>query len=415
MSSIAYLVPEFPLLSESFVAREVALLNRRMPVYVISLGRPGDADAAMLAELEREGVKVEYLLRRFPLRLLRLAAGFIVRRPTQSARIVRESLAFPRIQGSSAFLRALKAMACAQLVSSRPIAHLHGHWTLPTDVAWICSRATGVSFSFSAHAHDIYEDGAVYADADSRFTMGQRIAAAAFVATCTRRGFDHLTREAGSSAEKVNLIYHGVELDATVREPDAKSGIPRGGTQIVSVGRLVEYKGFDRLVSCCSRLRDDGVRFECQIVGDGSQRDRLAGLIEHAGIATSVALAGSKPRLDVLELLKRADIFVFCGRSEIGQYGLPNVLLEAMACGAAVVTTWTPEVDELIEHGDNGLVAREDEELYSALRHLVTSPELRAELARRGRHTIEKRFDADAHVERLVHLLERASQRDGVP
>jgi glycosyltransferase involved in cell wall biosynthesis len=415
MSSIAYLVPEFPRLSEPFVAREVALVSRRMPVQVISLGRPGDADAAMLAQLEREGVKVEYLLRHFPLRLLRLAAGSAVHRPAQSVRMVRESLAFPRIQSSSAFLRALKAMACAHLVRSRRIAHLHGHWTLPTDVAWICSRATGVSFSFSAHAHDIYEDGVVYADADSRFSLGRRIAAAAFVATCTRRGFDHLAREAGPSAQKVNLIYHGVELDGTVREPCVMTGAPRGATQIVSVGRLVEYKGFDRLVSCCSRLRDDGVRFQCQIVGDGSQRDRLAGLIEQASIGANVALAGSKSRLDVIELLKRADIFVFCGRSEIGQYGLPNVLVEAMACGAAVVATWMPEVDELIEHGDNGLVAREDEELYSALRHLVASPELRAQLARRGRDTIEKRFDADAHVERLVHLLEQACPQEGGP
>ena len=90
MRSVAYLVPEFPRLSESFVAREVVLANRRLPVHVISLGRVRAADEAMLRDLEAAGVKVEYILDRFPARLAWLAMRFLVRSPVRSAEIVRE-------------------------------------------------------------------------------------------------------------------------------------------------------------------------------------------------------------------------------------------------------------------------------------------------------------------------------------
>jgi glycosyltransferase involved in cell wall biosynthesis len=410
MRTVAYLVPEFPLRSEAFVAREVLLASRRMPVHVISLGHVRAADVGMRTELAAAGVRVDYVLRSFPLRIGLLALRFAVRSPVRSGDILRESFAFPRIQGSSALMRALKAMACAHIVRRRHIGHLHGHWTLPTDVAWICSLATGVPFSFSAHAHDIYEDGAVYAASGERFALGRRIGAAAFVATCTRRGFERLRREAGPAAGKVKLVYHGVELDETERELADGSDVPRRA-RIVGVGRLVEYKGFDRLVRCCASLRDEGVPFTCEIVGEGSQRERLARLVANLGLEQSVLLSGPRSRSEVLELLKAADVFVFCGRPELGQYGLPNVLLEAMACGAAVVTTWLPEVDELVRNRENGLVVSDDDELHLAVRELLEWPELRSRLAARGRSTVEERFDAATLVESLVELFERTEAR----
>jgi glycosyltransferase involved in cell wall biosynthesis len=371
-----------------------------LPVEVISIGRTRDADTTMKADLAHQGIEPYYLLAGYPFRALALALAYSLRAPLKALRLLRLSNSFPRVQGSSPIGTWLKAMACAELVRRMRITHIHSHWTLPTDVAWLCSNVIGLPFSFSAHAHDIYEDGPFYAKHGLEFSLGRRIAASTFVATCTERGYDYLCAQPEADPGKVHLIYHGVDIDR-LPEPTRTNGTT---LRIVGAGRLVYYKGFDRLVRVCGRLRLDGVDFKCQIVGEGSQRSTLETMIAELALQDHVELLGSKQHADLLEILAASDVFVFAGRPEDGQYGLPNVLLEAMACGAATVTTWLPEVHELID-GDNGLVAADDEELLHSIRTLATGTDLRRRLAANGRATIFARFSSRTSMRPLLDLL----------
>ena len=397
---IAYLVPEFPRLSESFVAREVAYVADVLPIRVISIGRTEDADAIMKAGLVRQGIEPYYLLAGYPFRPIALALAYGIRAPLKALQLLRLSTSFPQVQGSSSISTWLKAMSCAELVRRMRITHIHSHWTLPTDVAWFCSKVSGVPFSFSAHAHDIYEDGVFYAQHGPEFSLGRRIAASTFVATCTERGYEYLCAQTDADPSKVHLVYHGVDIDR-LPEPKRMNGTT---LRIVGAGRLVHYKGFDRLVRLCDRLRRDGVDFNCQIVGQGSQKATLEAMIAELALQDQVELVGPKQHADLLELLAASDVFVFAGRPEEGQYGLPNVLLEAMACGVATVSTWLPEIHELID-GSNGLVAADDEELWQSVRSLATGTDLRQRLARNGRDTIVARFASKTSMRPLLDLL----------
>jgi glycosyltransferase involved in cell wall biosynthesis len=204
-------------------------------------------------------------------------------------------------------------------------------------------------------------------------------------------------------------IYNGLDV-----ERFAPNGTVRAEPPLVlAVGRLVEKKGFDDLVSACSLLHADGTAFRCRIVGKGELERDLHALVKALGLEEQVELAGPIPRERLLAEYSRASVVVApCVIGADGNRdGLPTVLVEAMALGIPVVATDVTGIPELVEDGRTGVLVpqRDPQALAEAIRWVLAEPSLADGLARAGRARVERKFDLRANVARLRNLLEEAS------
>jgi colanic acid/amylovoran biosynthesis glycosyltransferase len=284
-------------------------------------------------------------------------------------------------------------------------AHVHAHFaTWGARAAHLAGTRTGVPYSFTAHARDIYGDNVDHA------ALVERIAGARFVVTVTefnRRHLEQLMRDAGEPARIVRL-YNGVDLDAL-----APRGIERDRDLVVGVGRLIEKKGFADLVAAIDavRLSRPGVR--CAIVGDGPDRPALERQITVAGLEAHVTLAGAMPAHEVAALVERAAVFALpCVVAADGDVdALPTVILEAMALGTPVVSTAISGIPEMVEHERSGLLVGERDRaaLAAAVGRLLDDPAERARFGRAGREIALERFDLRRNVARLHELLSHAA------
>ena len=401
-----YLLPAFPVLFESFVAGEVLRLARLgVELRLVVLDRSDTADPKMLERVGAAGMEPLYLMDR-PARLMGWAAAFAARHPGDAVRAWRVNRQASSFAAGSRSVRLLKTLATMRLAEREGWHHVHAHWTLPADVGLMLARIRGLRFSFSAHAVDIYDDPSLTDSALADWGLPGKIASADFVATCTGQNREVLSALAPDGPETVKLIYHGVDLEvfdgAKVEEADTPA--------ILSVGRLVPKKGFLHLIEACDALARDGLRFRCEIVGEGRQRPELEAEIRRRGLEDAVALVGGLPQDEVRDRLRRATVFVLCPDADAGHYGIPNVLFESLAMRTPAVSRHLPGIEELVSDGENGLVVHDPAELAPAMRRLLEDPELRARLGQAGRETVERRFDADATAAELRALLMPGSQ-----
>jgi glycosyltransferase involved in cell wall biosynthesis len=186
---------------------------------------------------------------------------------------------------------------------------------------------------------------------------------------------------------------------------------------ILSVGRLVEKKGFPDLLHACRLLKQRGYAFRCVIYGDGPLRDALAATIARLELAGDVVLAGEHPQEALLPVFQQATVFALTPfvTSDGDRDGVPNVLVEAMACAVPVVSTAVAGVPELVQHDVNGLLVAPHDipAIADALAALLTDEPRRARLGAAARQTVVDHFDLHAAAEQLADLFDHAGP--GVP
>jgi glycosyltransferase involved in cell wall biosynthesis len=280
--------------------------------------------------------------------------------------------------------------------------HLHAHFAHgPASVAQFASQLTGVAFSFTAHAKDIYTSPPELLKAKLR--------AARFVVTCTDYNAEHLARLAGEPwAGGIHRIYHGVNFDRFRYSGRSDSVGPRVPV-CLSIGRLVEKKGFRYLIEAAGILRSAGRCLTFRIVGGGDQRGALEAEIARAGLAGVVELTGAMPQEELLPQYERASLFVLpCVVTDNGDRdGIPNVLVEAMRMGVPVVSTAISGIPELVIDDETGVLVppRDPRALASAIAALLDDPARAQRLAFRAAHHVAERFDLHRNAERLRELL----------
>jgi glycosyltransferase involved in cell wall biosynthesis len=178
---------------------------------------------------------------------------------------------------------------------------------------------------------------------------------------------------------------------------------------ILSVGRLVEKKGFPDLIRACDLLKRRGHRFECVIYGDGPLEGRLQELIGRLDLAADVRLAGARPQAELTAELARATAFALTPvvTADGDRDGIPNVLVEAMACGLAVASTAAGGVPELVIHGRTGLLAAPGDVrgIADNLEALLAGPALRSRLVACAREMVAEGFDVQSNARRLMPIL----------
>ena len=143
-------------------------------------------------------------------------------------------------------------------------------------------------------------------------------------------------------------VFH----DGDQRQARLKLGLPDGVPIMVSVGRLVDDKGHQHVIDACRLLRERGHDFRCYFLGDGPLRKPLLQQINALGLGNHVVLAGSKTSGELAEWYRAADFSVLASLSE----GVPNVLLESMACGTPFVATNVGGIPEMADHYMDQLV-----------------------------------------------------------
>jgi glycosyltransferase involved in cell wall biosynthesis len=172
---------------------------------------------------------------------------------------------------------------------------------------------------------------------------------------------------------------------------------------------MVEKKGSADLIAACALLRDDGHDFRCTIYGDGPLYDELVALRDHLGLDGVVTLAGACPPAQLVPAFQAADVFALTPvvGADGDRDGVPNVLVEAMACGVPVVSTAVGGIPELVADGENGLLAPAHDPAGIALRlgTLLRDPARRVGLGTNGRSTVEARFDARVAAHRMASLF----------
>lgn len=430
MPSVAYVLKGFPRLSETFIASEIHRVERAgvpLRLYVIKPVEPWER-GPVHPVVERIRARPEYLpgvesVSGVPLRrwLPRNVGPFLPalrrlarERPRGLARATAAALA-QGVRGRkgriSGFRRVnvkelLQAAALADRLRDAPdVRHLHAHFAHgTTTVTWLASIITGQPFSFTGHAKDIYAESLNPAG-----LLRRKLLAAEFAITCTEANVRHL-REVAPEAT-VHRIYHGLNADIA-RLLDGAAPSPRGNgrLRLLGVGRLVEKKGFDVLVEACKILDRRGVPFEAAIVGqDGDHGALLRERIHRLGLDGRVTLPGAAGQEQLYEEYRHASaVCLPCRLLAEDRDGIPNVLVEAMACGAPVVSTGVSGIPELVADGENGLLVPPDDPdaLAEALIRLHEDPALAERLARAGEETVRERFDGDRLARRLAALFE---------
>jgi glycosyltransferase involved in cell wall biosynthesis len=404
--SMAFVVSQFPRYVDAYFLREIkALAARGLRFQIFSLlGFNGKVLHQDAQELLPQTVYVPFL---FSWRLLQAQASFLLHTPGRYFKalwtVIRGCWTHP-----PALLKALavfpKSVYFAKLVQEQKIAHVHANWaTHPAVSALVISRLTGIPWSFAGHASDIYLDTTM---------LAKKVHAAQFVVTCTRYNKDYLVRTAGEeAANKIIVSYHGVDLSKFIPIPKQ----PTVRFQLLAVGTLLPCKGLPDLIAACRILASRGVAFDCTIAGDGPVRRSLERQIQRSGLTDQVKIIGYIAQENLIPLYQQADVVVLPALSE-SHFGIPNILLEALAVKTPVVCTPLPSLAEVIEDGKHGLYVPEHspEVLADALEGLSRNPERRRAMGEAGRRKIEELFDTEKNVVVLEALLRSGTQQPTV-
>jgi glycosyltransferase involved in cell wall biosynthesis len=288
----------------------------------------------------------------------------------------------------------VQAAEAARHLAGVRVNGIHGYFAhTPAAVAADLARQLTVPFGFSVHARD--------ARKVPRPELHDRARRAACVVACNR----DVAREFEGSGARLTVVPHGVDLQrfAPRREPSPST------FTMLAVGRLVEKKGFHVLVDAASRLE---FPWHLRIVGDGPERERLASQARAAGVSECITFCGPLTH-DWLPLeYARADVVVVPSvRDAAGDRdGLPNVVLEAMATGAAVVATDAGAIESVVRDSLTGLVvpAGDAGALTRALVVLAASPDTRQRLGVAARAAVERDFDAERCTRTFASVLREA-------
>jgi glycosyltransferase involved in cell wall biosynthesis len=290
-----------------------------------------------------------------------------------------------------------------QVLEHGRIGHLHAHFCHgSTTIAMLASHLTGIPFSFTAHAKDIY-----LPRLNPGNLLAVKIEKAEFVVTCTgaNRAYLELFNHTRTT---IHTIYHG--LDTHFFSPAAAPHPKPQPPLILAVGRFVEKKGFADLVRACGLLRDRGIEYQCRLVGEpDEQTEAIKRLIDELGFDGRIVLRGAVSQAELREIYAAATVFALPCRvvSNGDRDGIPNVLVEAMAMELPVVTTNVSGIPELVEDKVTGRMVPPNDPtaLAGALAELLANPELRSQLGQAARQKVRRTFDSAQTTVALKALL----------
>ena len=397
---VAFVLKGYPRLSETFIAQEIAALERRgLEILIVSLRHPTDTRRHPVHDEIRASVLYlpEYLL----LEPLRVVRAWLRERRHPRYRGIRNLWLrdLRRDPTPNRIRRFGQALVLARELPA-DVRHLHAHFLhTPASVTRYAALLAGLPWTGSAHAKDIWTT--------PEWEKREKLVSCEWLVTCTAANHAHLAAIAPPG--RVDLVYHGLDLSRFPPEKTEKeenNGINPGNPVIIlSVGRLVEKKGTDVLLEALARLPKN-LHWRLVHAGGGPLGAALERRARALGIGERIQWRGARTQLELLADYRAADLFALASRvaRDGDRDGLPNVLAEAQSQGLACVATEISGIPELVENGRTGLLVAPDspEAFARALQALIADPARRRALGEAGRERVQARFGLEANIGQLA-------------
>ncbi|MEA3188684.1 MAG: colanic acid/amylovoran biosynthesis glycosyltransferase [Chthoniobacter sp.] len=391
-NSFAYLFERFPSFTQTFCFREVEEMSRQKMEPAVYSIRGAERPEGFPMELTN---KVVYLPQDE-------ALTKAVRAAREAHKIRSEVWETFNTWGDRGDKTRLYEAAWLGLeLKRRGIRHVHVHFAgIAARTAWWIRKFWGISYSFTAHANDIF------CETQFPVSLEDLVRDTRAVVTVSDFSREWLRDKFPRDAKKIHRVYNGIQVE---KFPAAafEDGIPK----IVSVGRLIEKKGFSTLIDACALLRNRGTLFYCRIIGEGPLEAELRAQIGRLGLKQKVALEGPRTEEEVKRFLAGARVFALaCTReADGGMDNLPTVIMEAMACGLPVVSTRLAGVPEMIAEGETGRIVRERDAaaFADALDTLLSKRDIARQFGQCALNLVRSKFSTAVTTRELKHLLTR--------
>jgi len=399
---VAYIVSSYPSVTQTFVMRELLELERNgFHLNIFCLHQPNSGTEHPEARALRAPIiYIPGTREGLPLLLL-THIHCLALNPLRYLKTIRYVVSKNNANFWEAFLRA--GFMVAKLWHTDTY-HLHAHFAAnQTLVAMLVSSLTGISYSFTAHAYDIFIE---------QQGLTEKIRSAKFVVTISDFNRKYLTPYCTDEKvlSKIHIVHCGIDLDqfALTKARRNKRSLS-GSFTILTVAHLGEKKGHIYLLQALSLLKGKGRILHWIVAGDGPQRSLLEEEVRARGLTGQVTFAGEAASDEVLKLLERADVFVLpCVRAENGDMdGIPVALMDAMAAGVPVISTTISGIPELIDHGKNGLLVKPKDvrELAETIEYLFDHPEEGRRLGKAAPDKVAQHFELKTSVRKLITLF----------
>jgi len=398
---VAYLVNQYPKVSHSFIRREILALERR-GLKVLRFAVRGWDEPVVDPGDRSEREVTRYLMQHGLGALVAPMLRTLFANPQRFATALAIALRLGRrADRSLPYHLVYLAQACRLLewLKAEQVTHLHAHFgTNPAEVAMLVRALGGPAYSFTVHGPEEF-------DKPEFLHLGEKVRQAAFVVAVSSYGRSQLYRWAGFNAwAKVKVVHCGLDDAFHAGGLTPVPPVPR----LVCVGRLCEQKGQMLLIEAAHRLKARNVPFELVLAGDGEMRAEIEAAIGRFGLERSVRITGWISSGDVRSEILGARALVLASFAE----GLPVALMEAMALGRPVLTTFVAGIPELVLDREHGWLvpAGDVDALAKALEAcLTTAPDVLATMGRAAQTRVLARHDIDVEAGKLANLFAAAS------
>jgi glycosyltransferase involved in cell wall biosynthesis len=399
MQKTAYVTLWYPKPSETFVVGEVAALRALgMPVTVYTLY--GKLSKDLCRHMEDKCAPVVRLGCAASFRCIAAFLWWRKRDPELLGRTLRTVLGrFWRDleqtgENTWAFFT---GCLLARTFLEEGVTHVHAGWANgPATAAWTASLLTGIPFSFTGRAGDIYPpDGA----------LEEKIAAAEFVRTDAAFNIDYVRQFTWDKKDSVTLVRNMLSWDV----PEPAPVVMRSPVKLLAIGRFVKTKGFDVLLDACAILKERGLDFTVTLAGSGRIEGELRAKAQSLGIADKTGFPGFILHREVPNLIRAHDIFVMPSRiAKSGDRdGLPTVIMEALVCRVPVVATDVGGIKEVVTDGETGYLVQQKNPaaLADAIEKLAHDRENALRMAENGKRRVLDFYDTDRNGKRFHDLI----------
>ncbi len=402
---IAYLAPEIPALSATFVYNEILQLEKQgFEIQPFSVHKPKKiiSNNADLLNLEQRVISIYscakklvlkdffYILKNYPTRFFSAFRLLL-------ADIMNASF-FSRTSFGLIFRFFYAFHLANNLIQSR-CEHIHVHFAhVPTDLAMYAAKLAGISFSVTAHANDLFQRG---------WLLKEKVDRSCFFVTISEFNKQFLI-EHGANESKIKIVRCGVdsqEFNHSIKFKKQNLEIPKLGV----VARLIEKKGIDTLIKAVFELKKQAVQVQLYIAGSGDLLETHKELVNSLNLNEHIIFLGAIPHKDIAEFVSSLDIFILpCKKDKSGDMdGIPVVLMEAMLLGIPVISTSISGIPELVIDQETGLLVlpENSQTLALAIKKFLTDSEKKEVIVKNAIEKVKNEFDLTKNTENLANLF----------